>query len=392
MEGPTVKYDFNLVIDRRGTYSIKHDPAAYGMPDDILPMWVADMDFQAPPCVAAALEERVRHGVYGYSRPDEGYFDAAAGWLERRFGWRVRREWLVITQGVVNAIHIAIKALGEPGDGVVIQQPVYYPFEQAVRNTGRRLLVNELVYSNGLYSIDFDDFEDKIKQAKLFILCSPHNPVGRVWTRDELERMGGICLRYGVTVISDEIHQDFVYPGRRHIVFAGLDPGLEGLTVTCTAPSKTFNLAGLPLSNIFIQNKELRDRFIREYANCGLGQPGVMSIAACKAAYEAGEEWLDELLLYLGGNVSMIREFLQARVPKIRLVEPEGTYLAWLDCTGLGFSAKELDDLVVQKAKLWLDGGDMFGASGAGFQRLNTASPRSILHNALTRLESAFGL
>ena len=386
-----MKYDFDRVIDRRGTYSMKHNPAAYGMPDDILPMWVADMDFQAPPCVTAALEERIRHGVYGYSKPDERYFDAVEGWFERRFGWKAQHEWLVITQGVVNAIHIAIRALSVPGDGVVIQQPVYYPFEQAVRSTERKLLVNELVYSNGHYSIDFDDFEDKIKQAKLFILCSPHNPVGRVWTCDELEHIGDICMRHGVIIISDEIHQDFVCQGHRHHVFAGLDPRLADYTVTCTAPSKTFNLAGLPLSNIFIQNNELRLKFMREFTNCGLGQPGVMSIAACTVAYESGEEWLDELRHYLEGNISLIREFLNTHISKIRLVEPEGTYLAWLDCTGLGISAKDLDEQIVQKARLWLDAGDIFGPCGAGFQRLNTACPQVVLYDGLKRLESVFG-
>ena len=386
-----MKFDFDQVIERRGTCSIKYNPAARGMPDDVLPMWVADMDFASPPCVADALDERVRHGLYGYSKEDSRYFDAVRGWFRRRFGWDVEREWLVITEGVVNAIHIAIRALTEPGDGVVIQQPVYHPFEHAVKNTGRRLLINNLIYDEGRYSIDFDDFENKIKQAKMFILCSPHNPVGRVWTRDELAKMGDICLRHSVLVISDEIHQDFVYPGHRHLTFEALDRRFADSTITCTAPSKTFNLAGLPLSNIFIKNNGIRSRFIREYTNCGLGQPGIMGITACRAAYEGGEEWLEELLAYLSGNISLIREFLREKLPKIRLIEPEGTYLLWLDCTELGFSAGELDELVTHKAKLWLNRGDMFGQSGAGFERINIACPRQVVSEGLARLEAVFG-
>jgi len=251
------------------------------------------------------------------------------------------------------------------------------------------LLNNELVYDGGRYTIDYDDFEEKIKNAKLFILCSPHNPVGRVWTLGELQRMGEICLRHGVIIVSDEIHQDFVYPGSRHYILADLDERFADITITCTAPSKTFNLAGLQLSNIFIPNEELRSRFLKEYRSCGLGSPGVMSIIACKAAYEGGAEWLEELLCYLGGNFSLIREFLRTRLPKVRLVEPEGTYLAWLDCTELGYSAQELDELVLNKAKLWLNGGTVFGDGGAGFQRMNIACPRSVLSDALARMESA---
>jgi len=385
-----MEFDFDRTIDRRDTQCIKYDNAAFGMPGDALPMWVADMDFAAPPCVVAGLEERLRHGIFGYSNMDAGYFGALREWYARRFGWNVEREWLAVTQGVVNAIYVAVRALTEPGDGVTIQQPVYYPFESAIRDTGRQVVVNELLYGGGRYSIDFDDFERKIERSRMFILCSPHNPVGRVWTRDELERMGEICMRRGVTVVSDEIHQDFVFPGSRHLVFAGLGPLFADMTVTCTAPSKTFNLAGLPLSNIFIKDRGLRDRFLREYRNCGLDHPGIMSIIACRAAYEGGAEWLEELKLYLGGNLSLLRGSLRERIPKVRLVEPEGTYLAWLDCRGLGLPARELDDLIARKGKLWLSRGDTFGAGGAGFYRMNVACPRPVLREGISRLEAAF--
>jgi len=384
-----MKYDFDRVIDRRNTYSIKYNPAARGKPDDVLPMWVADMDFQAPSCVCDALIEEVRHGIFGYSEPDAAYFEAVRKWFEQRFAWKVQPEWLTVTQGVVSAIYAAVQALTRPGDGIVIQQPVYYPFESAVTRLGRRLSVNGLVFAGGRYHLDFDDFEWKIKQAKLFILCSPHNPVGRVWSREELTRMGQICLRHGVAVVADEIHQDFVFPGHRHLVFAELDRDYSDITVTCTSPSKTFNLAGLTQANIFISNTTMRKSFRREYANFGLSQPGVMGLAACKAAYEGGGQWLEDLLEYLTGNISLIREFLQTRIPKIKLVEPEGTYLAWLDFSALGLSGPELEELVTNKAKLWLDGGEMFGAGGEGFQRVNAACPRSVLLDGLKRLESS---
>ncbi|MDR0330247.1 MAG: pyridoxal phosphate-dependent aminotransferase [Chitinispirillales bacterium] len=383
-----MKYNFDRVVDRYGTYSVKYDPRTRGKPVDALPMWVADMDFPTPPCVQDALTERARHGIFGYSEPDAGYFSAVQGWFEKRFGWRVEQKWLSITPGVVNAIYIAVRAFTKRGAGVLIQQPVYYPFESAVKHTGRELLVNELTYRDGKYGIDFDDFEAKARCASLFILCNPHNPVGRVWTRDELMRMGEICLKYRVVVISDDIHQDFVYNGHRHLVFSELDKRFAGITVTCTAPSKTFNLAGLPHANIFIANDSMRREFRNGYASIGLSQPGVMGIVACKAAYEGGAQWLDELISYLSGNMSLIREFLPAHTPKIKFVEPEGTYLAWLDFSALGLAPRELDDAVTDKAKLWFNSGPTFGMGGAGFQRMNVGCPRSLLRVALERLKS----
>jgi len=383
-----MKYDFDTIIDRSNSCSIKYEPAWRGKPADVLPLWVADMDFSTPPCVQDALIRRARHGIFGYSEPDAGYFDAVQKWFESRFNWLPQRDWLTITPGVVNALYIAVRALTEPGDGIVIQQPVYYPFESSVRKTGRQLLVNKLAYSGGHYRIDFQDFEEKIKQAKMFIMCSPHNPVGRVWNRDELTRMGEICLRHGVTVIADEIHEDFVFPGHRHLVFAALNDDLANITVTCTSPSKTFNLAGLLHANIFISNKELRDKFKEEYARSGLSQPGVMGLIACKAAYEDGAEWLEQLLNYLAENITLLRTYLSQHIPRIKLVEPEGTYLAWLDCSELGLSAQKLDEALTHQGKLWLNAGYTFGEGGKSFQRMNIACPRSVLHNALERLKN----
>lgn len=386
-----MKYDFDRVIDRRNTYSVKYDMAARGKPDGVLPLWVADMDFQAPPCVVNALAAQSRHGIFGYSDTDSSYFAALRNWFAGRFNWHIEEDWLVKTPGVVNAIHAAIRALTKAGDSVLIQQPVYYPFASAVRQTERRLVINELLYEKDRYLINFADFERKIIQddVKMFILCNPHNPVGRVWTREELTRLGDICLRHGVLVISDEIHQDFIFDGHRHLVFTELDPSYRDITVTCTAPSKTFNIPGLQASNIFISNTGLREKFLCECNRSGLAHIGVMGIVACRAAYADGDEWLGELLRYLAGNVALMQEFFAKRLPYIKLIKPEGTYLAWLDFRALGLGTRELDELITHKAKLWLSEGTIFGAGGAGFQRMNFACPRSILLEALERLEKA---
>jgi len=383
-----MKYNFDEIIDRSNSYSIKYEPLWRGKPADVLPLWVADMDFAAPPCVQEALIRRAKHGIFGYSEPDEAFFDVTRKWFEERFNWKPERDWLAITPGVVNALHIAVRSLTEPGDGIVIQQPVYYPFELSIKQTGRQLLINELVYSEDRYSINFDDFEEKVKQAKMFILCNPHNPAGRVWKTDELIRMGEICLRYGVTVIADEIHEDFIFPGHKHIVFAALNQDFAGITVTCTSPSKTFNLAGLQHANIFISDKELRNKFKEEYARSGLSQPGVMGLIACKAAYEGGAQWLEQLMEYLAENMLLLKTYLSGHIPKIKLIEPEGTYLAWLDCNELGLSAPKLDETLLRKGKLWLNSGMSFGKGGKGFVRMNAACPRSVLSNALERLNN----
>jgi len=387
-----LQYDFDIIIDRRNTDSIKYDFAARrGKPEDVLPLWVADMDFRTPPCVIDALVEKSRHGIFGYSNTREDYFEALHGWFSRHFDWNVKPEWLVKTPGVVFAICAAIRAFTDKGDAVIVQEPVYYPIPGSVRANGRKLVVNQLVYSEGRYTIDFKDFEDKIvrNRVKLFILCSPHNPVGRVWTREELIRLGDICAKHGVLVVSDEIHQDFTYPGYRQMVFSDLKPEYSEITITCTAPTKTFNLAGLQISNIFIPNRDLRRKFRDEVAASGYGEPSIMGIVACRAAYTCGEEWLNELKEYLLGNLDFLRNFLRQKLPMIKLVEPEGTYLVWLDFSALGLDDKELDDFITNQAGLWLNPGTIFGAGGEGFQRINIACPRAILEKALIQLEQA---
>ncbi len=383
---------FDALIDRKNTGSIKYDFAVKrGLPEDVLPLWVADMDFRSPQCVIDALSERIRHGVFGYSDSGDTYIQVLQKWFRDRFGWEVKPEWLVKTPGVVYAVATAIRAYTGDGDAVLIQEPVYYPFRECILSNGRKLVVSELVYDGASYAIDFEDVEKKIREnsVKLFILCSPHNPVGRVWTKEELLRLGDICKRHQVIVVSDEIHADFVYPDHRHFVFSGLRPEYADFTVTCTAPTKTFNLAALQISNIFIPNASLRRAFRREIEKSGYSQLNIMGMVACEAAYAGGHAWLEELKAYLCGNLDFLRAFLNERLPQVRLVEPEGTYLVWLDMTRLQLDEKALDDLIIHKAKLWLDSGTMFGPSGKGFQRINIACPKLLLEKALLQLEAA---
>lgn len=385
-------FNFDREIDRRGTNSVKWDFARrFGKPADALPLWVADMDFQTPPCVIDALQKAAAHGIFGYSEAGEAYYEAAAAWFRERFGWETRPEWLVKTPGVVFAISAAVRALTEPGDAVLIQPPVYYPFANVIRGNGRAVAENVLRLRNGRYEIDFADFERKIrdKAVKLFILCSPHNPVCRVWTREELQTMGEICARYGVYVVSDEIHCDFAFPEHPHTVFPLACPALAERTVVCTAPSKTFNLAGLQASNIWIPDREMRQKIRRAIDQTGFGGLNTMGLAAAQAAYEGGGPWLEACKAYLRGNLDYLRGFLNERLPELRLVEPEGTYFAWLDCAGLRLDAQALDELVTNRAKLWLDAGTLFGAGGEGFERVVLACTRRTLTEALTRLDRA---
>ena len=384
-----MKYHFDTMINRKNTHCLKYDfSTTFGKPEDVIPMWIADMDFKVPPCVTSALERQIQHGIYGYSETNEKYFEVLHRWFLRRFDWQIQPDWLVKALGVVPAIHIAIRSLTNVGDAIIIQQPVYPPFMSAVTATGRRLVVNELSLQDNRYFIDFDDFEKKIidHHVKLFILCSPHNPVGRVWTKKELTTIGDICVRHGVKVISDEIHADIVYPGHEHHVFANLSPDFAKVTITCTAPSKTFNIAGLQLSNNFISNPVIRKAFIKEYYASGLSQLNIMGILAGEAAYQDGEEWLEELKVYLAGNIDVLKSFIAEQLPTVSLVEPEGTYLMWLDFRKLGLSPKELNRFMLQKAGLWLNDGATFGAGGEGFMRMNIACPRATLQKALERL------
>lgn len=390
--GGKMDYNFDELIERRGTNCIKYDFAAErGMPDDVLSFWVADMDFKTVPAVTEKIHEIADHGIFGYTEGKSDYFNAVAGWLKRRFDRDVRPSWLVKTPGVVFSLAAAVRAFTKPGDPVIIQRPVYYPFSEVISDNGRRIVNSPLVNAGGHYEIDFDDFEKKIEDsgARLFLLCSPHNPGGRVWKREELERLGDICLRHGVTVVSDEIHADLVFPGHSHTVFAGIKPEFDDITVTCTSPSKTFNLAGLQISNIFIKNEELRKKYRAEIAASGYSQANVMGLAACEAAYNDGEDWYFAVLDYIRKNLDYTVRFVDEKIPGVSVMEPEGTYLVFLDFTRLGLSDEALEDLIVNKAGLWLDRGTMFGPEGAGFERINIACPRARLAEGLERLAGA---
>lgn len=382
--------DFDKIVERRGTGSLKYDFAAkWGMPEDVLPLWVADMDFETSSYVVDALAKRLQHGIFGYTESGEEYFEAVKDWMMRRHSWQVQEDWLVKTPGVVFALAMAVKAYTEPGDGVLIQQPVYYPFSQVIRENGRKVVNNPLYLGeDNRYHIDFEDFERKLveEKIKLFILCSPHNPVGRVWTGEELCHLGDICVRHHVIVISDEIHADFVFQGR-HQVFAGLKKEYEPISVICTAPSKTFNLAGLVLSNIFIPDEELRRKFCGQMDGAGTSQIGTMGIIACEAAYGKGEEWYQAMLRYVKDNINYMSQYTKDKLPGVRMVEHEGTYLVWLDFRETGLDEKTLEYKIVHEAKLWLDGGTMFGEEGSGFQRINAACPRKMLVEAMERIK-----
>lgn len=381
--------DFDTIIDRKNTDCLKYDFAKRrGMPEDVLPLWVADMDFKTSSYVEDALVERARHGIFGYSESQTPYFEIVRDWMKRHHDWEVKEPWLIKTPGVVFALAMAVKAYTEPGDGVLIQSPVYYPFSEVIEDNGRRIVSNTLVLGEDhKYHIDFEDFERQIKEnrIKLFFLCNPHNPVGRVWTTEELTRLGDICLKYRVTVVSDEIHSDFIFRGK-HQVFADLKKEYADITVTCTAPSKTFNLAGLLLSNIFISNRELRHKFRQQVNAAGISQLSPFGLVACETAYTQGEEWYQAMLAYVAENIAFTKEYVEKHLPGVEMVEHEGTYLVWLDFRKTGLSVEELENLIVNRAKLWLDSGKIFGKSGEGFQRINVACPRQILEEALHRI------
>ncbi len=389
-----MKYnDFDTIIDRRNTNSLKYDFAARrGKPEDILPLWVADMDFRVSQKILDAIHERVEHGIFGYSEVQEGYFEALQQWMKERHNWNIERRWLVKTPGVVFAIAMAVQAYTKPGDSVLLQKPVYYPFGEVIEDNHRILVDNMLVLgADGAYHMDLVDFEQKIveHQVKLFLLCNPHNPVGRVWTTEELKSLGEICVKHDVIVISDEIHMDFVYEGHRHKVFAELCDEFRHRTITCTSPSKTFNLAGLQISNILISDTKLRQQFRKQIDAAGYSQLNTLGLTACEAAYRYGTPWYEELMKYLSDNIKFLRAYLAENLPQIKLIEPEGTYLVWLDFRGLGMTEEEREELIVHKAGLWLDSGVMFGPAGEGFERINIACPRAVLEKALKKLEKA---
>ena len=383
-------YNFDKITNRYGTNSFKYDTARQkGKPDGLLPMWVADMDFPVPPEVLEDIQKAVEHGIFGYTEPNDDYYNAVAGWFGSRFGYHITRREIVKNPGIVFALAHIVRAFTKPGEAVIIQTPVYYPFYDVILDNGRELVKNPLIYNeNKRYEIDFRDFEEKITRhnVKLFILCSPHNPVGRVWTRDELVQLNNICVKHGVMVVSDEIHCDFIWQGHTHTCFGLINED----AITATAPSKTFNLAGLQASNVFVKNPELRRKLIDEIDRSGYGHLNTLGLAACQSAYAKGGKWLDELKAYLEGSIRLVRDFLAEQLPNVSLTETESTYLLWLDFSGYSLSQEELDRRITYGAGLWLSSGTSFGEEGKGFQRMNIACPKSVLLEALSKLSTEF--
>lgn len=384
-------HDFDKIINRRHSGSLKWDDAdvLFGT-EDVLPLWVADTDFPAPLPVLEAIRKRADHGVLGYPSPRFLAFDALAGWLQKRHSWQTDTFWMVSTPGVVTAISVAVQTLTRPGDKIIIQPPVYPPFFSSVQCNGRTLVENPLILENGHYRMDFDDLARKAAGARMLILCSPHNPVGRVWSADELKILADICLANDLIILADEIHGDLIYPGHRHIPLATLGDDVAKHTVTFVAPSKTFNTAGLYTSTVIIPDAALRKDFATGIQTLSIGKSNIFGIAAMEAAYLHGEPWLAQLLPYLKGNADYLAEALNHQTPKIKVQVPEGTYLAWLDCRNLGLNPESLESFFAKEAKVGLNNGASFGTQGVGFMRLNFGCARSLLKEAVARITQAY--
>lgn len=379
-----MKYDFDTQILRRGTDSYKWDSAKS---EDVLPMWVADMDFRTAPAIVDALERRVKHGIFGYTRVPDSYYKAVTDWFTRRHGWTIDREWIIYTSGVVPAISAVIKALTVPGDKVVVQTPVYNCFFSSIRNNGCEIVTSPLLHTGNTFAMDYDDLEKKVADPKVkaMLLCNPHNPAGRVWRREELVRLGEICIRHGVTVISDEIHCELVFPEHSYTPFASISDEFLQHSVTCISPSKAFNIAGLQIANIVCADAFLRakiDRAINDNEVCDVNPFGVI---ATQAAYNEGEEWLEQLLEYLYANYLYMQQFCREHLPDFPITVLEGTYLVWMDCRVLDIPSETLEQRLVDEAGLWLNAGTMYGAEGEGFMRWNIACPRAMLVKGLKR-------
>lgn len=382
-----MKYDFDHINERRGTGSYKWDSAAGR---DVLPLWVADMDFRTAPAIVDALRRRVDQGIFGYTLVGDSYYSAVTDWFAQRHGWSIDRDWIIYTSGVVPAISAVIKALTRPGDAVLTLTPVYNCFFSSIRNNGCATVESELVYDGHTYAIDFNDLERKAAdpRVKLLLFCNPHNPTGRVWTREELTRVGEICLRNGVIVVSDEIHCELVFPGHRYTPFASISEKFLANSVTCISPSKAFNIAGLQIANIVCADAGRRrkiDRAINDNEVCDVNPFGVI---ASEAAYREGAGWLEALLKYLYGNYNYMKAYCREHLPEFPLAELEGTYLVWMDCRSLGMNSEALEERLVGEADLWLNAGTMYGRAGQGFMRWNIACPRSVLAEALRRFEN----
>jgi len=392
-----VKYDFDKVYNRENSGSIKWDRVQDIFGYDVIPMWIADMDFPVAKPIINALQKRIEHPFFGYTDPDPSLSNSVIQRMKKKFGWEIKPEWIVFTPGVIPALNTAVRSLTHPGDDIILQQPVYHPFFNVVKNSGCQIVNNGLLLKNGLYEMDYADLELKFHRSasqtssnrtKVIILCNPHNPIGRLWQTEELIKMGKIVIRNGGIVISDEIHCEILFKGYHHTPFAMLSQEFEQNCIVCMSPSKTFNLAGLEVSSIIIPNKKLRDEFNNVRSGI-LPGPNLLAYKAMEAAYRYGDEWLNQMLEYLQGNLNFLQQYFTNEIRRIKVIQPQGTYLIWLDCRELHMDDQSLRKFIREKAKLGLDDGFIFGEGGSGFERMNIACPRLLLKEALTRLRTA---
>jgi cystathionine beta-lyase len=386
-----MKYDFDKRIDRTNKASYKWDQSEklFGR-SDILPLWVADMDFEAPKEVVEAITQRAEQGIYGYTIRTQSFYDAIIGWLSRRHQWSILQEWITSSPGVVPALSLIVQAFTEPGEGIILQSPVYYPFYDVIKMNGRTVVDNPLILEDGHYSINYELLEQQARDgAKMLLLCSPHNPGGRVWKREELKRIGDICLKYNVLVVADEIHQDLVFSGHKHVPFASLSESFAQISITCIATSKTFNLAGIQAASVIIPNEEIRRKYNGLLKTLSLHLESYFGLTAIESSYTYGDEWLDQLLEYLEGNLNALLEYVEKHLPQVKIIKPEGTYLVWMDCRSISDNPQVLKQLMFEKAGVAFSEGSVFGKQSAGFLRVNIACPRSILIEALEKFSAA---
>jgi cysteine-S-conjugate beta-lyase len=386
-------YNFDEIIQREGTNCIKYDGLQkYFKADGLLPLWVADMDFRTPDFIVDAMKARMEHEIFGYTFRPDSYFDSVVNWMKRRFNWEIQKEWINFSPGVVAGLTLGIETFSKPGDGVVVMPPVYFPFFDCVKGTKRKMIENPLKKVEGRYTFDLDDLKNKIdKNIRLLLLCNPQNPGGMVWTREELTELTNICLENDIMIISDEIHSDLVFEGHQHIPLASISDDVANNCMISMAPSKTFNVAGLSSSLVIIPNKTKFARYERTLGVGHLGMGNIFGSVALEAAYTHGDEWLDQLLDYLWDNYLLLEDFMSSKLPKVKVMKPEATYLVWLDFTAYGMKNDELMKFTMDTAKLALNDGGRFGTGGDGWLRINIGCPKSVLEEALVRLEKAFG-
>lgn len=386
-----MSFNFNKIIDRTNNFSAKWSEMNKNFgSNDLLPMWVADMDFLTAPCIMEALKDRLEQGIFGYTTRPSSYNESIVNWLDNRFSWKIKKEWLMFSPAVITSISLLIQNLTQKNDKIMIQEPVYSPFHNIVELNERDLVISPLIkLDDGSYIMDYEDIEAKIKDVKIFILCNPHNPVGRVWTREELTRLGQICLKHNVIVISDEIHSDIILKNHKHTPFASISKEFCKNTITCMAPTKTFNLAGLQSSFLVMSNPYYYEVMDRAFSTLDIKRNNAFSLVATEAAYNYGEDWLDELIKYIEDNVDFAIEYIKTNIPKLKVKKPEGTYLLWVDFNSLNVDEKDLKDALINKGRVALSSGSSFGIGGGGYYRINLACPRAMVLEALKRIEFA---